>query len=110
VVEGDGEDVVHPEVEEVHRCVVEEISNNKTPIIPDMDKILETINQTMELNNSNILSSTRIINNIRSRSSFNLLNNTNLHQDLISILHLATCKLRSILNLRYRNMDNKMDS
>lgn len=103
------EDVARPVVEEVHRCVVEETFNNRTPILPDMDKILETINRIMEINSSNILSSFKTINNIQFRSSINPLNNINLHQDLISILHLATYKLRSTLSLRYRNTDNKPD-
>jgi hypothetical protein len=102
--------VVHPEVEEVPLCVVEETSNIKTPIILDMDKTLAITNRTMEINSNNILSSTKIINNIRRRKIINLLNNINFHRDLISILHLVTCRLRSTLNLKYHNTDNNPDS
>ena len=117
MVEGDVEGVGHSEVEEVHQpmVVVAEIISTKTPIILDMDKTPATINQIMETSSSNILSSTRILNNIPSRSSINPLNNTNLlsninlHQDPMSILHLATCKLKSTLNLEYPNMGSKMD-
>jgi hypothetical protein len=107
--------VVHSEVEEVHHRVVEETFNNKIPIIPDMDKILETINRITEISSSNILSSIKTISNIRLRSNINLLNNINLRQDHMSILHLAICNLRSMLNLKpilnpkCRNMDNKPD-
>jgi hypothetical protein len=108
--------VVHSEVEEVHHRVVEETFNNKIPIIPDMDKILETINRITEISSNNILSSTKTISNIRLRSNIKLLNNINLHQDHMSILHLETCKLQSmlglkpILNPRCRNTDSKTDS
>jgi hypothetical protein len=117
VVERDVEGVVHSEVEEVHQpmVVVEQIISTETPIIPDMDKTLAIIDRIMEINHNNILSSTRIVNNIRSRSSINPLNNTNLlsninlHLGHMSILHLVTCKLRSILNLKCLNMGSKMD-
>lgn len=109
---GDGvaEGVALSEVEGVHQIVVEEISNLKTPIILDMDKILATINQATEISSNNILSSIRTINNIRLRSSINLLCNTNLHQDPMSILHLVTFRLQFTLNLKFLNTGNKMDS
>jgi hypothetical protein len=105
------EDVVHSEVEAVHHRAEEEeeTSNIKTPIILDMDRILETINQTMVINSSsNILSSIRTINNIRRRSIIKLLNNINLLLDPMSILHLVICKLNT-LNLRCRNTDSNPD-
>jgi hypothetical protein len=100
-IEGAVEDVVHSEVEAVHRrAAVEQTSNIKTPIILDMDKILETINQIMAISSNNILSNTKIISNMRLRSITKLLNNISLHRDHMSILRLETCKLKFILNLK----------
>jgi hypothetical protein len=110
------EDVVHSEVEVVHhRAVEEETSNIKTSIILDMGKILETINQTMEINSNSIPNSIKTISNMRLRNITKSLNNINLHQDPMSILHLAICNLRSMLNLkpilnpRCRNTGSKSD-
>lgn len=109
-MDGGVEGVVLLEVEEVHPTeVVEETSNIKTAIIPVMDKILATINRTMEINN-HILSNIRVTSNTQSRSSTSRLNNSNLHRDLMSILHLVACKLRPILNLKFLNTGSTVDS
>lgn len=83
--------MVRSEVEEVHLSEVEEISNIKTPILVDMDKILATTNQVMAINS----------NNIRCHSSIKL------HLDPMSILHLVECKLRPTHNLRFLNVYSK---
>ena len=109
-MEEDVDRVGHSEVEEAHRIVVvERITNIKTPIIPDMDKMLATTNQTMEIHSNNILNSIIMVNNILVRNSIMLLSGIKLHLDPISILLLQTCKLRDTLNLKSLNTDTKMD-
>lgn len=77
--------VAHSEVEEAHPSMVEEVTNIRTPIPTDMDKILATIDRVMAIN------STRHHSNIK------------LHLDPISTLHLMSCKLRPIHNLECLN-------
>jgi len=109
-VEEDVERAGHSEGEEAHRTVVvERITNIKTPIIPDTDKMLATTNQIMEINSNNILNSIKMVNNILAHNSIMLLSSIKHHLDPISILHSETCKLRDILNLKSLNTDTKVD-
>ena len=78
------EAVVHPEDEAVHLSAVEETSNIKTIINPDTaNKILATTNRVMATNSNNIklLSSTKMLNNTRSRNSISPLSNIKLLLD-----------------------------
>lgn len=110
-MEEDAERVGHSEVEEAHQTVVvQQITNIKTPTIPDTDKMLETTNQIMEIHSNNILNSIKMVNNILARNSIMLLSSTKHHLAPISILLLETCKLRDIPNLKSLNTDTKMDS
>jgi len=75
------EAVVHPEDEAVHLSAVEVVSNSRTIInLATANKILATTNRVMATNSNNIklLSSTKMLNNTRSRNSISPLSNIKL--------------------------------